>query len=192
MAQENNAPQNVGRVVVGVDGSPGSRSALHWAIREAQLRDVTLHAVFAWKFHTAWRDPGLDAIFPTRMGGGGGEGLPTPDEGQPTGSGESQEGGPSRFEADEDAANGGLDAAIGQALEHDNAEAMRHAGKVTQAVPEGDAKDVLLAAVTAGDLLVVGSGDGEHLGGRLGSTARHIVSHAPCPVVVVPDADPQK
>lgn len=37
--------QSRGRIVVGVDGSSGSRAALQWAISEAQLRQAPLHAV---------------------------------------------------------------------------------------------------------------------------------------------------
>ena len=37
--------------MVGVDGSEGSRQALHWAAREAIARGGTLQAVVAW-----WRD----------------------------------------------------------------------------------------------------------------------------------------
>jgi nucleotide-binding universal stress UspA family protein len=41
-----------GRVVVGVDGSPGSVHALAWAGREARLRNVTLEVVAAWTYPT--------------------------------------------------------------------------------------------------------------------------------------------
>ena len=37
-------------VVVGVDGSPGSSEALHWAIAEARLRNAPLRAVHAWTY----------------------------------------------------------------------------------------------------------------------------------------------
>lgn len=36
------------RIVVGVDGSEGSRAALAWALDEARLRDTTVHAVCAY------------------------------------------------------------------------------------------------------------------------------------------------
>lgn len=36
------------RVVVGIDGSPGSRGALRWAAEEAQLRQAELVVVHAW------------------------------------------------------------------------------------------------------------------------------------------------
>jgi nucleotide-binding universal stress UspA family protein len=36
------------RIVVGVDGSPGSATALRWALDEARLRSATLDVVHAW------------------------------------------------------------------------------------------------------------------------------------------------
>lgn len=39
------------RIVVGVDGSPSSREALRWALRQAALTGAVVDAV------TAWRDP---------------------------------------------------------------------------------------------------------------------------------------
>lgn len=38
-----------GRIVVGVDGSPGARDALRWAVEEARLRDATLEVVTCWQ-----------------------------------------------------------------------------------------------------------------------------------------------
>ena len=57
-----------GRIVVGVDGSYGSRAALEWAIREAQVRVTSVHIVVVWQYpHTisdsAWglgMGPSLD------------------------------------------------------------------------------------------------------------------------------------
>ena len=37
-------------VVVGIDGSPGSMTALRFALEEARLRGTTLHVVAAWQF----------------------------------------------------------------------------------------------------------------------------------------------
>lgn len=38
----------MGRIVVGVDGSAGSRQALLWAVEEARLRDARLDVMHAW------------------------------------------------------------------------------------------------------------------------------------------------
>jgi nucleotide-binding universal stress UspA family protein len=38
------------RIVVGVDGSPCARRALHWAIRQAELTGSTVDAVLAWEW----------------------------------------------------------------------------------------------------------------------------------------------
>ena len=39
-----------GRIVVGVDGSPCARRALHWALGQAALTGATVEAVLAWEF----------------------------------------------------------------------------------------------------------------------------------------------
>jgi nucleotide-binding universal stress UspA family protein len=38
------------RIVVGVDGSESSTSALSWAVEEARVRDADVTALFAWEF----------------------------------------------------------------------------------------------------------------------------------------------
>ena len=38
------------RIVAGVDGSPSSLAALHWAVRQAQRTGATVDAVIAWQF----------------------------------------------------------------------------------------------------------------------------------------------
>lgn len=58
------APQIVhlpskGAIVVGVDGSPGSRAALEAACDEAQLRGLPLAAVIAWAAPEVWVTPHL-------------------------------------------------------------------------------------------------------------------------------------
>ncbi|HXY91571.1 MAG TPA: universal stress protein [Acidimicrobiia bacterium] len=49
------------RIVVGVDGSPGSRAALLWAADEAMAREAEIEAVMAYDFGLAWIDVGSDA-----------------------------------------------------------------------------------------------------------------------------------
>jgi len=41
----------MGRIVVGVDGSPESEAALHWALRQAASTDSAVHAIMSWNEH---------------------------------------------------------------------------------------------------------------------------------------------
>ena len=52
-------PPITGGVVVGYDGSPASSTALTWALEEARLRALPLHAVRAWKLSTAIAETGV-------------------------------------------------------------------------------------------------------------------------------------
>jgi nucleotide-binding universal stress UspA family protein len=45
-------PGHSARIVVGIDGSPGSLHGLSWAGREARLRNATLEVVAAWTYPT--------------------------------------------------------------------------------------------------------------------------------------------
>ncbi len=38
------------RIVVGIDGSEGSKAALRWALDEAKVHDATVEALFAWSY----------------------------------------------------------------------------------------------------------------------------------------------
>lgn len=59
--------------------------------------------------------------------------------------------------------------------------------EVERLVTQGPASAVLLEAAEGADLLIVGSrGHGGFVGLLLGSTSHQVVTHAPCPVVVVP------
>jgi nucleotide-binding universal stress UspA family protein len=44
------------RIVVGVDDSVGARSALRWALAEAQLFGASVEAVHVYQFELAWID----------------------------------------------------------------------------------------------------------------------------------------
>jgi nucleotide-binding universal stress UspA family protein len=56
--------QPAGRIVVGVDGSPGSRAALRWAIRQAELTDSSVEAVIAWQIPAALTGFGMAPMLP--------------------------------------------------------------------------------------------------------------------------------
>lgn len=61
---------------------------------------------------------------------------------------------------------------------------------VKHIVAEGSAARALIDVAEGADLLVVGSrGHGGFHGLLLGSTSQHVVTHAPCPVLVVPHHD---
>ena len=51
------------RIVVGIDGSDGSRAALRWAIAEAKLRGATVEAVSA--FHVPYA--GAASVIPLML-----------------------------------------------------------------------------------------------------------------------------
>ncbi|MGZ4517327.1 MAG: universal stress protein [Mycobacteriaceae bacterium] len=42
--------QKYGRIVVGVDGSDGSKAALRWAVGQAELSGAKVEAVAAWEY----------------------------------------------------------------------------------------------------------------------------------------------
>jgi nucleotide-binding universal stress UspA family protein len=48
------------RIVVGIDGSDGSLTALAWAIQEAATIGADVEAVLAYDFELAWIDVGSD------------------------------------------------------------------------------------------------------------------------------------
>jgi nucleotide-binding universal stress UspA family protein len=55
-------PENTGRIVVGVDGSPSSLAALDWAARQGELTRSSLELVMSWEWPTAY---GAPFTFPT-------------------------------------------------------------------------------------------------------------------------------
>ena len=168
-----------GRVVVGVDGSDGSLAALRWAMAEARLRGTSVLAVFAWAHHASWgrasrvhMTPPPSAVLPGA---------------NPTG-----ERPPPRFEPGDEsdqagAVNSVLDSSVVRAIQELDEQGRQHHAKIIRHAAEGHPAEVLLGAATPSDLLVVGyHGHGGFIGSRLGSVSRHIVTHARCPVVVVP------
>ncbi len=55
-------------IVVGVDGSPSSRTALRWAVRQAELTSATVDALIAWQYPVTF---GLYGWAPGSMDDGG-------------------------------------------------------------------------------------------------------------------------
>lgn len=144
-------------VVVGVDGSEGATEALRWACAEARLRKAPLRVIHAWSFGNV----GVVA------GGYGYFGVAGPLVGE--------------NEAElRAAAQTMVDDVVGRvAVEFPDV-------TVDRQVVDGGAAGTLIAAVDAGDLLVVGSrGHGGFAELLLGSVSLQCVHHAPCPVVVV-------
>lgn len=45
------------KIVVGVDGSPGSKSALRWAMTQAQLTGAKVEAIISWQDPVMWASP---------------------------------------------------------------------------------------------------------------------------------------
>ncbi len=138
-----------------------------WALSEGRARRIPVHAVFAWEYHPRWVDPGLGSMFPLAY--------------QPEGSVPEDE-----FATTTASVQKLLDAAIAKVTESDPD---RASGQVplTRDTLQGHAAHVLLNSVGETDTLVVGShGHGGFIGAVLGSVSQHVVSHSPCPVVVVP------
>jgi len=48
------------RIVVGLDGSSGSLTALHWAVEQATVLHAEVDAVLAYNYDLAWIDIGSD------------------------------------------------------------------------------------------------------------------------------------
>jgi nucleotide-binding universal stress UspA family protein len=137
----------VGRIVVGYDGSADAGAALDWALDTARLEQRTLRVVVA----TSAMDPVLISDFHERT---------------------------ERLAGQWRAA----------------AERVVEAAQLADAsveIAHGPPVAVLLHALTAGDLLVVGSrGHAPFVETLGGSVSQHLARHARCPVVVVRAARP--
>ncbi len=160
-----------GLIVVGVDGSAGSRAALLWAADEARLRRTRLKAIHAWRLRYP-AAAGTDFVYGYPYVGGSLDAVV----------------GPGRDDQYEQA---------DELLERWVADAVGACDdlQVERCALEGAAARVLVQAVTPNDLLVVGSrGHGGFAGLLLGSVSQQCAHHAPCPVVIVhaerPAGDP--
>ncbi|WP_336033261.1 universal stress protein [Geodermatophilus sp. FMUSA9-8] len=145
-----------GRVVVGVDGSPGARAALGWALGAAARAGGSVEVVSAYPVDFYWMDPylldtgRLDAI---------------------------------RQDTEERVRALVAEVRQDPAVTAVPGTANVRADIV---VAGGAPLEHLVARAEGADLLVVGSrGRGGVRSTLLGSVALHCVAHAPCPVVVV-------
>ncbi len=149
--------QDVGRIVAGVDGSPGSLAALHWAVQEARLRGVAVHAVMVWQHPQFYGAPNGWVV-----------GMaPSDDTGQILASA-----------ANAEVARLGEEAVQGHDVEI-----------VCEAVEGHPAEALVLMAKDAAALVVGSRGRGGFVGALLGSVSQHVVAHARCPVVLIPDSE---
>ena len=57
------------RIVVGLDGSPSSRTALRWAVRQANLTNGTIDAVIAWEIPIVLQSYNMGPIYVDQDGG---------------------------------------------------------------------------------------------------------------------------
>ena len=145
-----------GKIVVGVDGSEPSHEALRWAAAEAALRGARIVAAHAWTF-----------VPPTPIGEPGMIPMPATDY-------------VGQLDAERNAAQAELDAALEEVFPDGAPDDLE------SKLLEGDAEDALVREAADAELLVVGSRGRSGLKSvLLGSVSRHVVSHAPCPVVVV-------
>nr|BFE74685.1 universal stress protein [Actinoplanes digitatis] len=145
-------------IVVGVDSSHGSRTALRWALGQARLTGATVEAV------AAWRQP------PTYEYSYGAIPYPSPGD--------------------------SIAAVTEKVLTETVADVVGTGDQpvdVRIKVAHGLAAQILLEAAAGAELLVVGSrGHGAFAGMLLGSVSQHCIQHAPCPVIVIPDAEQSK
>jgi nucleotide-binding universal stress UspA family protein len=145
-----------GTIVVGVDGSEPSHEALRWAAAEADLRGAKIVAVHVWTF-----------VPPTPIGEPGMMPMPAGDY-------------VGQMEAERNAAQAEVDDALSDVFPDGAPDDLE------SKLVEGDAEDGLVREAGDAELLVVGSSGRSGIASvLLGSVSRHVVSHAPCPVVVV-------
>jgi nucleotide-binding universal stress UspA family protein len=150
------AQHHAQHIVVGVDGSEGSRAALRWAAQEAEPRDAELEAVMA-------RMPPL----PMALFGPGS--IPIPTTTAPLDL-------EARARTSEQALQQLLHEVFGDQLP----------SRLTWHFEEGHPVGVLLGRSAEADLLVVGARGGGGFAGLLtGSVSEQCVRHAACSVVVV-------
>jgi nucleotide-binding universal stress UspA family protein len=167
----------VGRIVVGVDGSSGARTALVWSADEARLRQVVLqvvHAYHAKELAAPFYFPSQHALPATTVGRAR---EPAPEELAVSmrDHAEFEQAYHSQAEEFLEGLLGELEETIGAVRVQPTVVADQHPG------------EALIDLSADADLLVVGSrGHGGFGKLLLGSVSHAVVLHATCPVVIVP------
>jgi len=173
----------VARIVVGIDASADSKTALAWAAEEARLRRATLQAVYA--FHA--RELAAPEYVPTEHGLAGAavnpslEGYDAAAVAAPDIGSTLRDRG--RFE---DSARTRAEEMLGSAL-YELRDALAGVEVERVVLDNRHPAEALVELSGDADLLVVGSrGRGGFSEMLLGSISHAVVLHAVCPVVVVP------
>jgi nucleotide-binding universal stress UspA family protein len=154
----------MGTIVVGIDGSAGSDTALRWALAEARLRSTRLTVINAYHAQqVTFGDLGMGAGAPAAAG------FSIDDVERLRSAAEAE----ARNVIEGALSRAGDDAIAGLEIER-------------QAV-DGPAAQVLIESARGAELLVIGSrGRGGFLGLLLGSVSQQCAQHPPCPVVILP------
>jgi nucleotide-binding universal stress UspA family protein len=167
----------VGRIVVGVDASPGARTALTWAAAEARLRQAVLQVVHA--YHS--QELAAPFFFPSQHAL---PGIPEGAAGEPS-QREMTESLRDRAEYEE--VYRGRAEELLAALLSELEETVSGVDVQRTVVADRRPAAALVELSTDADLLVVGSrGRGGFTELLLGSVSHAAVLHSVCPVVVVP------
>ena len=149
----------MGRIVVGVDGSEGSRRALHWAVDEATLRGASLEVIHTYEHHLSWQGYGTDES----MSAAAVEAM--------------------REEIESAAREAAKHA---QALVDRMVEGLDVPEVTATAVESSHPARTLVEHSKDAELLVVGSrGRGGFKSLMLGSVSQQCAQHAECPVVII-------
>jgi nucleotide-binding universal stress UspA family protein len=149
-------------IIVGVDGSSGSKLAVDWAARDAAMRNIALTVVNVL-------DPPLLLTQPTPFTFGGGMSMA-----------------PGYWEWQQDAGREILNDALKTVEDATKGSPI----EVTREMVNGHAVRTLVDLSKEAQLVVVGSrGRGALARVLLGSVSTGLVHHAHCPVAVIPDQD---
>ena len=149
----------MGRIVVGVDGSDGSRRALLWAAEEATLRGASLEVIHTYEHHLSWQGYGAEES----MSAAAVEAM--------------------RQEIESAAREAAKHA---QALVDGMVEGLDGPEVAGTAVESSHPAHTLVERSKDADLLVVGSrGRGGFKSLMLGSVSQQCAQHAECPVVII-------